>query len=50
MNIFVVSPAFERPISTAKVPELLATLSAKECASCHGDVFDEWSTTMHSRA
>jgi len=50
MNIFVVSPAFERPISTAKVPDLFDTLSAKECASCHVDVFKEWSTTMHSKA
>jgi len=50
MNIFVVSPAFERPILTANVPDLFDTLSAKECASCHQEFFAEWSTTMHARA
>ncbi len=50
MNIFVVSADFERPISTAFIPEPLETLSAKECAACHQEFFDEWSTTIHSQA
>ena len=50
MNIFVVSADFERPISTALIPEPLETLSAKECAACHREFFDEWSTTIHSQA
>ena len=50
MNIFVVSEAFERPISTVDIPDTLATLSAEECAACHGAFYDEWSTTIHSRA
>ena len=50
MNIFVVSEAFERPISTAQIPQPLETLRAEECASCHREIFDEWSTTIHSQA
>lgn len=50
MNIFIVSDNFERPVSTAHVPELLDTLRADECAACHQDFFDEWSTSIHSQA
>jgi hypothetical protein len=50
MNIFVVSEAFERPVSTAIVPASLASLSAKDCAGCHQEFYEEWSTTIHSRA
>ena len=50
MNIFVVSPAFERPVSTAEIPEPLETLRAEECALCHQEIFDDWSTTIHSQA
>ncbi len=50
MNIFVVSEAFEMPISTAEVPALLRTLSAEECAVCHKEFYEEWSSTMHSQA
>ena len=50
MNIFVVAPAFERPVSTARIPEPLETLRAGECAACHQEIFDEWSTTIHSQA
>ncbi len=49
LNIFVVSEAFERPIATT-LPSPLATLSAAECGGCHRDVYEEWRTTMHSRA
>lgn len=50
MNIFSVSPSFERPISTAIIPEPLESLSATECANCHGEIYDEWKTTIHSQA
>ncbi|HEX19464.1 MAG TPA: hypothetical protein ENG78_01365 [Acidiferrobacteraceae bacterium] len=50
MNIFVVSPAFERPISTAVIPAPLQTLRATECAVCHKVFYDEWKTTIHSQA
>jgi len=50
MNIFVVSQAFERPIDTSTVPAPLQTLRAEECATCHQDFYDEWRTTIHSRA
>ena len=35
MNIFVVSKAFERPISTVQIPQPLDTPSAAECGACH---------------
>jgi hypothetical protein len=50
MNIFVVSEAFERPVSTAIVPESLASLSANDCAACHREFYEEWSTSIHSQA
>ena len=50
MNIFVVDLAFERPVSTAEIPEPLETLRAEECAACHQEIFDDWSTTIHSQA
>ena len=50
MNIFAVSPSFERPMSTAKIPDILQSLSANECATCHQEFFDEWKTTIHSQA
>lgn len=50
MNIFAVSPAFERPMSTTHAPEMLGDLSAETCAICHPATFDEWSTTIHSQA
>ena len=50
MNIFVVSEAFERPITTAQVPAPLRTLRAKECAACHQAFYKEWATTIHSQA
>ena len=50
MQIFVISPAFERPIDTTSAPSMLSTLSAEECKSCHKDFYNEWATTIHSQA
>ena len=50
MNIFVVTEAFERPISTMVIPAPLKTLRAKECGECHPDFYAEWSTAIHSQA
>ncbi len=50
MNIFVVSKAFERPVSTADMPAALTSLSANNCAFCHREFYAEWSTTIHSHA
>jgi hypothetical protein len=50
MQVFIVSPAFERPIDTSQAPAMFPTLSAKECAGCHREIYDEWSTTIHSQA
>jgi len=50
MQIFIVSPEFERPTDTSKASNMFPTLRAKECAACHGEFYDEWSTTIHSQA
>jgi len=50
LNIFVVSEAFERPVATETIPVPLVTLRAEECAGCHRAFYDEWRTTIHSRA
>ncbi len=50
MQIFIVSPAFELPIDTRNAPTMFPTLRAEECASCHREFYDEWSTTIHSQA
>lgn len=50
MQIFVVSPSFERPIDTSAAPTMFKTLSAQECAACHRDFYQEWQTTIHSQA
>ena len=50
MQIFIVSPAFELPIDTSNAPAMFPTLRAEECATCHREFYDEWSTTIHSQA
>jgi hypothetical protein len=50
MNIFVVDERFAWPINTSQTPPLLGGLSAKECAACHKEFFEEWRTTIHSQA
>jgi hypothetical protein len=50
LQIFLVAPAFERPIDTSSAPAMFPTLRAKECAACHRDIYDEWATTIHSQA
>lgn len=50
MNIFVVDDRFAWPVDTSQIPAVLGKLSAKECATCHQDFYDEWQTTIHSKA
>lgn len=50
MNIFVVDDRFAWPIDTSQTPVVLGKLTAKECAACHKDFYDEWQTTIHSQA
>lgn len=50
MNIFIVAPDFERPVSTDVIPAPLKTLRAAECRACHAEFYEEWSTTIHSQA
>jgi len=50
LNIFTVSTSFERPIDTGAAPEFLGTLRAEDCGRCHGAIYAEWQTSMHSRA
>jgi hypothetical protein len=50
MNIFIVDDRFAWPVDTSATPAILGKLSAKECAACHQDFYDEWQTTIHSKA
>lgn len=50
MNIFIVDDRFAWPVDTSQTPVVLGKLSAKECAVCHQDFYDEWRTTIHSQA
>ena len=50
LNIFVISPAFERPIAVGELPVGLASLRAEACGECHQAEYDEWRSSMHSRA
>lgn len=50
MNIFIVDDRFAWPINTSQSPVVLGKLSAKECAVCHQEFYDEWKTTIHSKA
>lgn len=50
LNIFVVSEAFERPVDTTAAPAALGNLGAEACSECHPVFYDEWRTSMHSRA
>jgi len=50
MNIFIVDDRFAWPVDTSQTPAVLGNLSAKKCATCHQDFYDEWQTTIHSQA
>lgn len=50
MNIFVVSAAFERPIPVKELPAAVDNQSAKACGRCHAEIFNDWTTAMHSHA
>lgn len=50
MQVFIVAPAFERPIDTSQAPAMFPTLRAEECAACHREIYNEWATTIHSQA
>ena len=50
MNIFVVSPAFERPVDTRAAPAVLGKMRAADCGACHPQQYRDWTTTVHSRA
>ncbi len=50
MNIFIVDDRFAWPVDTSQTPAVLGKLSAKECAACHQEFYDEWQTTIHSKA
>ena len=42
MQIYVVSPAFERPMTTSKAPVMFPTLSAAECATSSSAVTEKY--------
>lgn len=50
MNIFIVDDRFAWPIDTSQSPAVLGKLTAKKCAICHQEFYNEWQTTIHSKA
>ncbi|MGD8941540.1 MAG: hypothetical protein PVJ72_19330 [Gammaproteobacteria bacterium] len=50
MQIFVVSPTFERPMDTSNAPSVFPALRAEECVGCHRDIYNEWRISIHSQA
>ena len=50
MNIFIVDDRFAWPVDTSQASGILANLSSKNCATCHQEFYDEWQTTIHSKA
>ncbi len=49
LNIFVVDERFERPMQV-ETPRGIASLSAKDCGTCHREIYREWANSMHARA
>ena len=49
MNIFVVDERFEKPMQV-ETPGGIASLRAKDCGTCHREIYDEWAGSMHARA
>ncbi len=49
LNIFVVEEKFERPIHV-ETPQGLSSVSAKECGTCHEEIYLEWSKSIHAMA
>ena len=50
LEIFSISPRFEYPLTTTRLPPSLHDLSAQSCGACHTAVYHEWTTTIHSQA
>jgi len=49
LTIFVVDERFERPMQV-ETPRGIVSLSAKDCGTCHREIYREWAGSMHARA
>jgi len=49
LMIFAVHENFAYPMRV-EIPKGLNSLSARECGSCHEEIYKEWSQSMHSKA
>ncbi len=49
LHFFSVTERFERP-QPVKIPKGLTGISAKDCGTCHEEIYNEWKTTIHSQA
>ncbi len=50
MNVFIIEDKIAWPIDTSKAPALFGKLNAKTCGNCHKKFYQEWKTTIHSKA
>jgi hypothetical protein len=48
--IFGLRSDYARAIPLQKVPEGLTSLKAESCGQCHREIYEEWKTSIHSRA
>ncbi len=49
IHFFNVSKSFARP-QKITIPEGLSSVSAQECGACHQTIYEEWKSTIHSKA
>ncbi|HKW87027.1 MAG TPA: multiheme c-type cytochrome [Nitrospiraceae bacterium] len=48
--IFGLRSDYARAISYQKTPEGIDSLRAESCGTCHREIYEEWKTSIHSRA
>ena len=48
--IFGLRDEYAHAIPFQKVPEGLTSLSAESCGQCHREIYEEWKTSIHSKA
>ncbi len=48
--IFGLRSDYAHAIPYQKIPEGLTSLSAESCGECHGEIYEEWKTSIHAHA
>ena len=48
--IFGLRSDYAKAIPYQKTPEGIDSLQAESCGTCHREIYEEWKTSIHSRA